>query len=110
MRVAGKEVRFDSPNDALDQGIATVFQDLAVVPIMPVYRNFFLGREPSIGWGPFRRFDVRRALAIAENELSDLGVSAGAVRRAARDAFRRATAERRRGAGRPLRRAHSHSR
>ena len=82
VRVAGKEVRFASPNDALDQGIATVFQDLAVVPIMPVYRNFFLGREPSIGWGPFRRFDVRRALAIAENELSDLGVGASAVRRA----------------------------
>ena len=81
MRIAGADVRFASPNDALDKGIATVFQDLAVVPIMPVYRNFFLGREPTIGWGPFKRFDSRRAIATAEEALRDLGVSAGAVRR-----------------------------
>ncbi len=81
LRVAGQDVRFRSPNDALDKGIATVFQDLAVVPIMPVYRNFFLGREPTIGWGPLRRFDSRRAITVAAEALRDLGVDVNAVRR-----------------------------
>ena len=44
--VAGKPVRFGSPKDTLDSGIATVYQDLALVPLMSVARNFFLGREP----------------------------------------------------------------
>ena len=81
VRVAGTDVRLDLPTDAYDKGIATVFQDLAVAPNMSVYRNFFLGREPTIGWGPFRRFDSRRAIATAEDALRDLGVSSAAVRR-----------------------------
>src|SRR5690606_27115685 len=52
--VDGKPRRFASPREALDAGIATVYQDLAVVPLMPVWRNFFLGSEPSKGFGPFR--------------------------------------------------------
>jgi simple sugar transport system ATP-binding protein len=81
VRIAGTDVRLDSPTDALNRGIATVFQDLAVAPIMPVYRNFFLGREPTIGWGPFRRFDARRAIATADEALRDLGISSAALRR-----------------------------
>jgi simple sugar transport system ATP-binding protein len=81
VRVAGRDVRFASPNDALDSGIATVFQDLAIVPIMPVFRNFFLGREPVAGRGPFRRFDVARAKRIAYEKLIELGVEVTDVRR-----------------------------
>lgn len=81
VRISGINVRLGSPTDALDRGIATVFQDLALVPIMPVYRNFFLGREPRIGWGPFQRFDSRRAIATTEDALRDLGVNSAAVRR-----------------------------
>ena len=44
--VAGRPVRFASPKDTRDSGIATVYQDLALVPLMSVARNFFLGREP----------------------------------------------------------------
>ena len=47
MRVAGVATRFVSPRDALDAGIATVFQDLAMIPLMSITRNFFLGREPT---------------------------------------------------------------
>ena len=43
--VDGEATTFDSPKDALAKGIATVYQDLAVVPLMPVWRNFFLGQE-----------------------------------------------------------------
>ncbi len=48
---------FHSPRDALEAGIATVFQDLAMIPLMSVVGNFFLAREPSTGWGPLRRVD-----------------------------------------------------
>src|SRR5947199_10716825 len=40
--VEGKEARFTSPRDALNAGIATVFQDLAMIPLMGISRNFFL--------------------------------------------------------------------
>jgi ABC-type sugar transport system ATPase subunit len=53
--VEGEEVRFNSPRDALARGIATVYQDLAMIPLMSISRNFFLGSEPTKGWGPFKR-------------------------------------------------------
>ena len=43
--VDGEATKFSSPKDSLDKGIATVYQNLAVVPLMPVWRNFFLGQE-----------------------------------------------------------------
>ena len=42
-----KKIVFDSPRDALDIGIGTVYQDLALVSLMSVTRNFFMGREPQ---------------------------------------------------------------
>ena len=72
--VEGNEVLFDSPRDALDRGIATVFQDLAVVPLMSVWRNFFLGSEPTLGWGPLKRIDKRAATQIAKEELLKMGI------------------------------------
>ena len=60
--VEGKQVAFNSPRDALDHGIATVYQDLAMIPLMSVMRNFFLGREPTKGVGPLRWFDAPLAV------------------------------------------------
>jgi simple sugar transport system ATP-binding protein len=74
IRVEGRPVVLRSARDALDLGIATVYQDLAVVPVMPIYRNFFLGREPTTGFGPFRRFDKRRAKAVAAQEIARIGI------------------------------------
>ncbi len=70
----GKPVDFDSPRDALDAGIATVFQDLAMIPLMSVARNFFLGSEPTIGVGPFKRFDRQRADTITREEMAKMGI------------------------------------
>jgi simple sugar transport system ATP-binding protein len=81
IRVGGELVRFRSARDALDRGIATVYQDLAVVPIMPVYRNFFLGREPRIGRGVFRRFDKKSAKRVTGEELRRIGIDIGDVQR-----------------------------
>src|SRR6476620_11675192 len=46
-RIDGRPVSFASPREALDLGIATVYQDLALVPLMSIARNFFMGREPE---------------------------------------------------------------
>ncbi|HEU4733245.1 MAG TPA: ATP-binding cassette domain-containing protein [Kofleriaceae bacterium] len=73
-RVDGEPVAFESPRDALDLGIATVYQDLALVPLMSVYRNFFLGREPTRRWGPFRVFDRRLARRVAGERLAAMGI------------------------------------
>lgn len=73
--VEGKEVHFGSPRDALGAGIATVYQDLAMIPMMSISRNFFLGSEPSKGWGPFRRFDIPRADSLTRAELAKMGIS-----------------------------------
>jgi simple sugar transport system ATP-binding protein len=81
IRVEGKEVKLHSPVHALDRGIATVFQDLAVVPIMPVFRNFFIGREPTTGWGPLRRFNARFARRVSQEQLHRIGIDLDDVRR-----------------------------
>src|SRR6266705_2788490 len=70
----GKEVRFSSPRDALSAGIATVFQDLAMIPLMGLSRNFFLGSEPTIGWGPLRRFNLKYADQVTRAELAKMGI------------------------------------
>ncbi|WP_133740222.1 ATP-binding cassette domain-containing protein [Actinorugispora endophytica] len=73
-RVDGEPVAFTSPRQALDRGIATVYQDLALVPLMPVWRNFFLGSEIRTGFGPFRMLDVAGMRRVAEEELGKMGI------------------------------------
>jgi simple sugar transport system ATP-binding protein len=70
----GVERTFGSPREALDLGIATVYQDLAVVPLMPVWRNFFLGSEATRGFGPFSRLDVKGMRRITKEELAKMGI------------------------------------
>jgi simple sugar transport system ATP-binding protein len=70
----GESVRFDSPRDALDRGIAAVYQDLAMVPLMSVWRNFFLGAEPTKGRWPFEWIDKRSARRIAKEEMAKMGI------------------------------------
>jgi simple sugar transport system ATP-binding protein len=74
LAVGGLPVHFRSPREARDAGIATVFQELAMIPLMPVVGNFFLGREPSAGWGPFRRIDWAEAERVALAELQRVGI------------------------------------
>lgn len=72
--VEGRPVTLTSPRDALALGIATVYQDLATVPLMSVWRNFFLGSEPTTGVGPLRRLDVKQAKEVARGELLRMGI------------------------------------
>ncbi|GAA2537551.1 ATP-binding cassette domain-containing protein [Pseudonocardia hydrocarbonoxydans] len=70
----GEQVSFSSPREALDAGIATVYQDLAVVKLMPVWRNFFLGSEMRKGRGPIARLDTDAMRKIAKAELLAMGI------------------------------------
>ncbi len=74
IRMNGEEVSFDSPRAALDYGIATVYQDLAMVALMSVWRNFFLGSEPTKGFVPFKRIDTVKAKRIVRDELTKMGI------------------------------------
>jgi simple sugar transport system ATP-binding protein len=72
--VEGKPVSFASPRDALDAGIATVYQDLAMIPLMSVTRNFFMGREPVKGVWPFRRVDFDHCDEVTREEMHKIGI------------------------------------
>ena len=72
--VEGKPVSFDSPRDALDAGIATVYQDLAMIPLMSITRNFFMGREKMKGIFPFRRLDLKHCDDVTRAEMAKIGI------------------------------------
>lgn len=72
--VEGKEVAFDSPRDAMTAGIATVYQDLAMIPLMSVTRNFWMGREPQRAVGPFKVFDFKTANEVTMSEMAKMGI------------------------------------
>jgi len=71
--VDGEPTKFSSPADALDKGIATVYQNLAVVPLMPVWRNFFLGQEVRKKSFPYS-LDANAMRATTLAELSKMGI------------------------------------
>jgi simple sugar transport system ATP-binding protein len=70
----GEPVSFANPREARAHGIATVFQDLATVPLMAVWRNFFLGNEPTRGRGPFSYLDVKTAQMVMRAEMAKMGI------------------------------------
>jgi simple sugar transport system ATP-binding protein len=73
--VDGMETRFSGPRDARGRGVATVHQEVGTIPMMSVARNFFLGAEPTTGWGPFRRLDIASAERIALEQIRSFGIT-----------------------------------
>ncbi len=72
--VEGEPVVFSSPRDALQRGIATVYQDLAMIPLLSISRNFFLGAEPTNGIGPLQTYDGATADRVTREALRDMGI------------------------------------
>ncbi len=72
--VDGQPRRLSSPREALDLGIAAVYQTLALVPLLPVWRNFFLGSELETGKGLLRRLDTAAMWANTQDELHRMGI------------------------------------
>jgi simple sugar transport system ATP-binding protein len=71
----GAPLAFNTPRDAMEAGIATVFQDLAMIPLMSVARNFFMGREPTKGRGLTRRLDVDMMNQVVMDEMRGMGIN-----------------------------------
>ena len=74
VKVDGGEVHFSSPRDSLNHGIATVYQDLAVVSLMEVWRNFFLGSEMAGSKFPLSGMKIKDMKRIADEELRKMGI------------------------------------
>ncbi|HHL20432.1 MAG TPA: sugar ABC transporter ATP-binding protein [Aliiroseovarius sp.] len=70
-----QEMSFNSPRDAMEAGIATVYQDLAMIPLMSVTRNFWMGNEPVRKVGPFRFMDFRKANRVTMEEMRKMGIN-----------------------------------
>lgn len=73
----GKEIRFNTPEDARKAGIETVYQNLALSPALSIADNMFLGREllkPGLMGSVFRKLDHKRMEAFARDKLSELGL------------------------------------
>lgn len=71
----GAPVSFANPRQASDRGIATVHQFGGTFPLMSIGRSFFVGAEPTRGWGPFKIFDRKRANEIAVKAVRDFGIT-----------------------------------
>jgi simple sugar transport system ATP-binding protein len=75
MLMDGEPVAFNTPRDASERGIATVHQFGGTFPLMSIGRSFFVGVEPTKGWGPFKVFDRKKANEIAVKSVRDFGIT-----------------------------------
>lgn len=75
MLINGQSKTFEDPTDAMAAGIATVYQDLAMLPLMSVTRNFWMGREPTKSFGPFKMMDFAKANQITLDEMKKMGIN-----------------------------------
>ena len=71
----GSPVAFETPRAAADRGIATVHQFGGTFPLMSIGRSFFVGVEPTKGWGPFKIYDRKRANEIAVTSVQSFGIT-----------------------------------
>ena len=71
----GKPMSFERPRDAIEAGISTVYQDLAMIPLMSVSRNFFMGNEPLRKFGPLKLFDHEHANRVTLEEMGKMGIN-----------------------------------
>jgi simple sugar transport system ATP-binding protein len=80
--VEGQPVTFRSPRDAAAAGIGTVYQDLALNPLMSVTRNFFMGRELCVGPGPLGLMRMEEMDRITHDEMIKIGIDISNPRQA----------------------------
>ena len=71
----GAPMHFNDPRDAISAGIATVHQHLAMIPLMSVSRNFFMGNEPIKQIGPLKFFDHEYANRVTMEEMRKMGIN-----------------------------------
>jgi len=80
--VNGEKVNFSTPKQALNAGISTVYQNLAIIPMLSIFRNFYLGNEP-VKDNYFKFMDKDFAISTTKQELAKFGVTVNDVKRPA---------------------------
>jgi simple sugar transport system ATP-binding protein len=75
IEIDGAACPLPNPRAASERGIATVHQFGGTFPLMSIGRSFFVGVEPTKGWGPFKVYDRRRANAIAVKAVQEFGIT-----------------------------------
>jgi simple sugar transport system ATP-binding protein len=70
--IEGKETRIQSPHQARALGLEAVYQDLSLVNLMSITRNFFLGKELLT---PYRLLDMKQMNEIATASLREVGIT-----------------------------------
>lgn len=70
----GNPIKIKSPTDARAIGIETAYQDLALVPLMSIWRNFFLGREITTNLGVAKWLHQKEMAKQCRDALSDIGI------------------------------------
>lgn len=79
IRINGKPARIKGPRDAFDRGIAMVFQEQSILPVLTVAENIFLGRETEfMRWGVLDKAAMNRAAKV-ELEKVHLDISPSAI-------------------------------
>lgn len=71
----GAPLSFSDPRDAIEAGIATVHQHLAMIPLMSVSRNFFMGNEPVKKIAGIRFFDHDHANKVTMAAMKKMGIN-----------------------------------
>ena len=83
IKVAGNEVRFRSPREARNAGVATVYQELLLFPELTVAENVYLGHAPKNGWGgldwPAMRSNARKLLDSLDSHDLDVDAKVGTL-------------------------------
>jgi simple sugar transport system ATP-binding protein len=75
LEMDGKPQNFTNPRQASEMGIATVHQFGGTFPLMSIGRSFFVGVEPTKGWGPFKVYDRKKANEVAVKAVRDFGIT-----------------------------------
>lgn len=73
--INGVKHNFSSPRSGMRAGVATVYQDLAMIPLMSVSRNFWMGHEPEVGVWPFKRMDRAKCDQVTMDEMHKMGIN-----------------------------------
>lgn len=79
IRFQGEPVHFSSPMDARHRGIETCYQDLALIELLSISRNFFMGRELTRKIGPFRFLRKAKMDEICRQSLQEIGIDVRSV-------------------------------
>jgi simple sugar transport system ATP-binding protein len=70
----GEKIKYNSPRQSREKGIEVAYQGLALVPLMSIVRNFFLGREITKGVGPFKFLDLKKMKEITAKRINEIGI------------------------------------